>query len=124
MSAAIEVSGLLKRYGDVTAVDRVSFAVRTGEIFGMVGPNGAGKTTTIECIEGLRQPDDGRITTLGLDRHVNLYAIAAFPAMPLRVPFLPQFLDDAIEASLLLRVIREILQEFVAIMAASSMYAA
>ena len=44
-----------------------SFTVRRGEIFGRIGPNGAGKTTTMECVEGLRAPDAGRISVLGLD---------------------------------------------------------
>ncbi len=65
--AAVEVEGLVKRYGDRVAVDGISFRVEEGEIFGMVGPNGAGKTTTIECLEGLRRPDGGRIRVLGLD---------------------------------------------------------
>lgn len=63
----LEVEGLCKRYGDVTAVDGIDFAVQQGETFGIVGPNGAGKTTTLEIIEGLREPDAGRITLLGLD---------------------------------------------------------
>ena len=67
MAQAVIVDGLRKRYGDVLAVDGVSFSVGAGEIFGMVGPNGAGKTTTIECIEGLRNPDAGVIEVLGLD---------------------------------------------------------
>lgn len=64
--AIIEVEGLVKRYGDHTAVDGVSLAVEEGEIFGILGPNGAGKTTTVECIEGLRTPDAGRISVAGL----------------------------------------------------------
>lgn len=67
MTSVIEVTGLQKTYGSVVAVDDVSFAVNQGEIFGMVGPNGAGKTTTIECIEGLRKPDQGVVRVLGLD---------------------------------------------------------
>jgi ABC-2 type transport system ATP-binding protein len=63
----IEVKDLMKRYGDNTAVDRVSFAVEEGEIFGILGPNGAGKTTTVESIAGLRTPDSGTIRVLGLD---------------------------------------------------------
>jgi ABC-2 type transport system ATP-binding protein len=63
----IRVSGIRKVYGSVVAVDDVSFEVRRGEIFGLVGPNGAGKTTTMECVEGLRAPDRGRITLLGVD---------------------------------------------------------
>ena len=61
------VKDLYKSYGDTQAVDGVSFQVGKGEIFGMVGPNGAGKTTTIECVEGLREWDEGEISVLGLD---------------------------------------------------------
>jgi ABC-2 type transport system ATP-binding protein len=63
----IEVENLHKRYGDVVAVDDVSFTVERGEIFGILGRNGAGKTTTVECVEGLRVPDGGTIRVLGLD---------------------------------------------------------
>jgi ABC-2 type transport system ATP-binding protein len=63
----IEVSGLHKEYGPKVAVDDVSFTVEPGEIFGILGPNGAGKTTSVECITGLRKPDRGRISVLGLD---------------------------------------------------------
>ena len=67
MSEAVQVKELVKRYGDVVAVDRLSFSVRQGEIFGLLGPNGAGKTTTLEIIEGLQRPDSGEISVLGLD---------------------------------------------------------
>src|SRR5690606_10358687 len=63
----VEVQGLHKRYGDKVAVDDVSFSVEKGEIFGILGPNGAGKTTTVECIEGLRVPDRGKVSVLGMD---------------------------------------------------------
>ncbi|MEV4197174.1 ABC transporter ATP-binding protein [Micromonospora globbae] len=63
----IEVTNLHKRYGDLVAVDDVSFAVEAGEIFGILGPNGAGKTTTVECVAGLRVPDGGAVSVLGLD---------------------------------------------------------
>jgi ABC-2 type transport system ATP-binding protein len=62
---AIVVRGLVKRYGDLVAVDGVSFDVARGEFFGILGPNGAGKTTTLEMIEGLREPDAGSVTLLG-----------------------------------------------------------
>jgi ABC-2 type transport system ATP-binding protein len=65
--AIIEVDNLVKRYGDHTVVDGVSFAVEQGEIFGILGPNGAGKTTTVECVEGLRSPDGGSIRVCGID---------------------------------------------------------
>ena len=63
----IEVSGLSKAYGSTRAIDAATFEVRQGEIFGLIGPNGAGKTTTMECIEGLRAPDAGRLSVLGLN---------------------------------------------------------
>jgi ABC-2 type transport system ATP-binding protein len=67
MRPVIKVSGVRKTYGSMVAVDEVSFEVNDGEIFGLIGPNGAGKTTTMECIEGLRTPDRGAISVLGLD---------------------------------------------------------
>lgn len=69
---AIEAQGLVKRYGDLMAVDDVSFSVERGEVFGLLGPNGAGKTTTVECIEGLRTPDAGEIRILGWDTRRDL----------------------------------------------------
>jgi ABC-2 type transport system ATP-binding protein len=63
----ISVSHLGKRYGSTVAVDDVSLQVDEGEIFGLIGPNGAGKTTTMECVQGLRKPDRGTMTVLGLD---------------------------------------------------------
>ncbi|WP_341717808.1 ABC transporter ATP-binding protein [Micromonospora sp. FIMYZ51] len=63
----IEVTNLHKRYGETVAVDDVSFDVAAGEIFGVLGPNGAGKTTTVECVAGLRVPDGGEVSVLGLD---------------------------------------------------------
>jgi len=65
--AVIQVSGLSKSYGSTRAIDAATFEVRQGEIFGLIGPNGAGKTTTMECIEGLRSPDAGRLSVLGLN---------------------------------------------------------
>ncbi len=63
----IEVSELTKRFGDVTAVDNISFAVLQGELFGFLGPNGAGKTTTISILTGLARPDSGAIKISGLE---------------------------------------------------------
>jgi ABC-2 type transport system ATP-binding protein len=67
MDLAVEVRGLTKRYGDITAVDRVSFETKRGEIFGFLGPNGAGKTTTIRMLTGLIKPDDGKAFVAGYD---------------------------------------------------------
>ena len=76
-SAAISVHDLRKRYGDVEAVAGVSFEVQPGEFFGILGPNGAGKTTTLEIIEGLRKPDSGEVSVLGM---------AAWPRNPQLLP--------------------------------------
>lgn len=85
----VVVNGLCKRYGDVTAVDGISFEVMRGEIFGMVGPNGAGKTTTVECIEGLRCPDGGAVRLLGLDPLVQRRAVAERVGVQLQESALP-----------------------------------
>ena len=66
MSATISVRNLCKAYGSKAAVDNVSFEVEQGEFFGILGPNGAGKTTTLEILEGLRKPDGGELSVLGL----------------------------------------------------------
>ena len=63
----IRVRDVRKSYGDVRAVDGVSFEVARGEVFGLLGPNGAGKTTTVEMLEGLRKPDSGQLEILGID---------------------------------------------------------
>jgi ABC-2 type transport system ATP-binding protein len=63
---AVRCAGLVKRYGDVVAVDGLDLEVRAGECFGLLGPNGAGKTTTIEILEGLLAPDAGDVEVLGL----------------------------------------------------------
>ena len=67
METVVEVRNLTKKYGDLVAVNDVSFEIEKGEFFGLVGPNGAGKTTTVEMLEGLRGPDGGSIRVLGLD---------------------------------------------------------
>src|SRR5271163_4621627 len=75
MRPVIQVSGVRKTYGRTVAVDEVSLEVSEGEIFGLIGPNGAGKTTTMECIEGLRKPDRGSISVLGLDPFHQVYKL-------------------------------------------------
>src|SRR6202790_588709 len=75
MGAVIQVSKVRKTYGATVAVHEVSFDVHEGEIFGLIGPNGAGKTTTMECIEGLRTPDRGAISVLGLDPFRDVYKL-------------------------------------------------
>jgi ABC-2 type transport system ATP-binding protein len=72
----IEVSGLVKRYGRVTAVDGLDLTVERGETLALLGPNGAGKTTTVECLEGYRRPDGGTVRVLGLDPVADARALA------------------------------------------------
>src|SRR6185436_17973269 len=75
VSPVIHAAAIRKTYGRTVAVDEVSFDVQPGEIFGLIGPNGAGKTTTMECVEGLRRPDRGVISVLGLDPKRDVYAL-------------------------------------------------
>ncbi|MEQ9400120.1 MAG: ABC transporter ATP-binding protein [Longimicrobiales bacterium] len=71
----ISVAKLAKAYGSTVAVHDVSLEVHRGEIFGLIGPNGAGKTTTMECTQGLRKPDAGTISVLGLDPRADASAL-------------------------------------------------
>lgn len=63
---AVSCKGLVKRYGDVVAVDGLDLEIRVGECFGLLGPNGAGKTTTVEILQGLLPPDAGSVEVLGM----------------------------------------------------------
>jgi len=65
--AVVEIRGLVKRYGDLVAVDGLDLDVGQGETLALLGPNGAGKTSTVECCEGYRRPDAGSVRVLGLD---------------------------------------------------------
>ena len=85
----IQVRNLRKTYGDVTAVDGISFDVAEGEIFGLVGPNGAGKTTTIEILEGLRRPSSGSVSVLGMDPSAERRAITERIGVQLQESALP-----------------------------------
>jgi ABC-2 type transport system ATP-binding protein len=67
MAAAVEVRGLVKRYGPLAAVDGIDLTVQAGEIFSILGPNGAGKSTTVEILEGYRNRDAGEVRVLGID---------------------------------------------------------
>ena len=70
-NSMIEVNSLKKYFGDVKAVDGITFAVKKGEVFGLLGPNGAGKTTTIKLLLGLLEPNEGDMKVLGLDPNTN-----------------------------------------------------
>jgi ABC-2 type transport system ATP-binding protein len=86
----IEVTDLRKHYGSRQAVDGVSFAVEEGEIFGILGPNGAGKTTTVESIAGLRTPDSGTISVLGLHPRRDRERLRALVGVQLQESELPE----------------------------------
>jgi ABC-2 type transport system ATP-binding protein len=86
----VKVEGLRKTYKSTVAVDEVSFEVQEGEIFGMVGPNGAGKTTTIECLEGLRKPDRGQVSILGVDPQQDDHYLHTHTGMQLQQSNLPE----------------------------------
>jgi ABC-2 type transport system ATP-binding protein len=90
VDSVVQVEGLRKVYGATIAVEEVSFEVREGEIFGMVGPNGAGKTTTIECLEGLRKPDQGRVRVLGVDPQHDGQILRERTGMQLQQSNLPE----------------------------------
>jgi len=80
---AIEISNLTKRFENVTALDNLSFAVRYGEIFGLLGPNGSGKTTSINIVSGLSKPTFGQVKVLGYEITQNTHAVhAALGAVP------------------------------------------
>jgi ABC-2 type transport system ATP-binding protein len=88
----IEVRGLVKRYGDFTAVNGVDLTVHEHEIFGILGPNGAGKTTTLEMIEGLREPDAGTVTVAGLDALKDTVAVKRLIGVQLQTTSLFDYL--------------------------------
>ena len=73
----VEVSQLKKYYGDIKAVDGISFTVNPGEVFGLLGPNGAGKTITIEILKGLRKRESGE--TFQVARRLSKYRIRKSP---------------------------------------------
>ena len=85
----IEVHDIVKTYDGRVAVDGVSFDVEEGEIFAILGPNGAGKTTTVESIAGLRTPDSGAITVLGLDPQRDHAALRQLVGVQLQESQLP-----------------------------------
>jgi len=86
---AIQAAGLRKTYGQVVAVEDVSFEVAEGEIFGLLGPNGAGKTTAVECVQGLRSPDAGHVRVLGLDPETQATALRRLIGSQLQQSALP-----------------------------------
>jgi ABC-2 type transport system ATP-binding protein len=89
--APIEVRGLVKRYGDLTAVDHVDLTVERGDVFGYLGPNGAGKTTSLRMMLGLIRPDEGSVRLFGRDPQLGVAAlegVAGFVEAPAFYPYL------------------------------------
>jgi ABC-2 type transport system ATP-binding protein len=114
----VSVDHLRVRYGDTLAVDDVSLSINRGEIFGILGPNGAGKTTTVEAIGGLRRPDGGSISVLGLDALRNRPELRRRVGIQLQASELPEklrvgealelfasFYDDPADPDRLLRLL-------------------
>lgn len=98
-ASAIKLADVVKRYGDLTAVDNLSLTVNHGEIFGLLGPNGSGKSTTLKMILGLIKPDSGYVEVFGIDVNRNptdvKRRIGYVPEAPQVYPFLTglEFLD-------------------------------
>ncbi len=114
----IEVNTLVKAYGNIKAVNQVSFDVVQGEVFGMLGPNGAGKTTTVEIIEGMRTADSGTVKVLGMDISKQTRAIkerigvqsqdpALFPTMKVHeiINFFRSLYKKSIPASEIIKLV-------------------
>jgi len=97
MEEVISAEGLVKRYGDLTALDGVSFSVPRGCVFGLLGPNGAGKSTTIHILTGLTRPTSGRATVLGHDVGA-VEAKARIGVVP-RAPMLNVFRSPSVRAA-------------------------
>ena len=89
---AVELKGVVKRYSEITAVNQVDLAIRTGEIFGLLGPNGSGKSTTMKMLLGLVQPDSGSVIVLGIDVQRDLVAVKKLVGYVPESPRLYEFL--------------------------------
>jgi ABC-2 type transport system ATP-binding protein len=90
-AAPIEVRGLVKRYGEILAVDHVNLTVETGDVFGYLGPNGAGKTTSLRMMLGLIRPNEGSVRLFGRDPQLGVAAlegVAGFVEAPAFYPYL------------------------------------
>ena len=87
--SVVSIKDFTKSYGDFVAVDQISFEVTSGEIFGLLGPNGAGKTTTLECLEGLRQPDQGSMHIMDVDVQRDSASLRNLIGVQLQISSLP-----------------------------------
>ncbi len=89
MNEIINVNNLTKTYGNIKAINDISFQVAEGEIFGLLGPNGAGKTTTVECLQGLRKSDSGNMSVCGFDPRTQAKALRRVIGSQLQESALP-----------------------------------
>ncbi|HEY8770977.1 MAG TPA: ATP-binding cassette domain-containing protein, partial [Thermoleophilaceae bacterium] len=99
----VEVRGLVKRYGELTAVDQVDLTVRAGDVFGYLGPNGAGKTTSLRMMLGLIRPTAGSVRLFGRDPQLGVAAlegVAGFVEAPQFYPYLPGLVNLRLLAAL------------------------
>jgi ABC-2 type transport system ATP-binding protein len=92
MEPLVQVDNLVKRYGTMKAVDGVSFAISPGEIFSLLGPNGAGKTTTLECLEGIRKADGGRVLVVGINPEKEFPKLRKVLGVQLQASALPDII--------------------------------
>ena len=100
---AVEIGGLVKRYGQTTAVDGLTLSAALGTVTGILGPNGAGKTTTIEICEGYRKPDQGTVRVLGLNPVRDARALRPRVGVMLQSGGIPQSVPAADYLNLLSR---------------------
>ena len=91
-SSAVEIKRIVKRYGEIWAVDNVDLSIRSGEIFGLLGPNGSGKSTTMKMLLGLVQPDSGTLNVLGIDVKKDPVAVKRLVGYVPESPRLYEFL--------------------------------
>jgi ABC-2 type transport system ATP-binding protein len=87
--SVVSIKDFTKSYGDFVAVNQINFEVTRGEIFGLLGPNGAGKTTTLECLEGLRQPDQGSMHIMDVDPQRDSASLRNVIGVQLQISSLP-----------------------------------
>jgi ABC-2 type transport system ATP-binding protein len=92
MEPIVHVENFTKVYGDIKVIDSISFKIYPGEIFALLGPNGAGKTTTLECIEGIRKPDGGKILITGANPEKEFKKIRRKLGVQLQASGLPDII--------------------------------